>query len=95
MCFSTNVVAKEEIPLILLKNFNEDVLEIKKNNTTHIQKLIMLFVTRIFFDKLYTWLVKNIDNEIRATAAQLALALTRQKVREEKMIVKILLRNYI
>ena len=37
----------------------------------------MLFAISIFFDKLYAWFVKNIESEINATAAQLALALTK------------------
>jgi hypothetical protein len=70
-------VAKEVIPLILLKTLKDELFEIKKNKTTHIKKLTMLFAISIFFDKLYAWLVKNIDNEIKATAAQLAFALTK------------------
>jgi hypothetical protein len=77
MFFSTSVAAKEEIPLILLKIFKDELFEIKKNNTIHIKKLVMLFTKSIFFEKLYAWFVKNIDKEIKATAAQLALALTK------------------
>ena len=74
---STSIVAKEEIPLILSKVFIDELFEIKKNKITHTLKLIILFAKNIFFDKLYMWFVKNIDKETNATAAQLALALTK------------------
>jgi len=71
-------VAKEENPLTLSKKEKDEVADINIKKDKQNRKFITLFVSNIFFEKVYKWLKVSIKKDTKATAAQFALALTKK-----------------